>query len=79
MFLVVIQESGLSNWLGSSLAPLQSIPPFAIALLLSLLVGTFTECSSNTATTVLFLPILASMVRQRHYSTTNSISCTNKK
>uniref|UniRef100_A0A6Q2XI58 Solute carrier family 13 member 2 n=1 Tax=Esox lucius TaxID=8010 RepID=A0A6Q2XI58_ESOLU len=55
------EESGLSLWLGESLAPLKSIPPFAISLLLSLLVGTFTECSSNTATTTLFLPILASM------------------
>ncbi|KAK5610014.1 hypothetical protein CRENBAI_022387 [Crenichthys baileyi] len=53
--------SGLSKWLGESLAPLQKIPPFAISILLSLLVATFTECSSNTATTTLFLPILASM------------------
>ncbi|XP_031427834.1 solute carrier family 13 member 2 [Clupea harengus] len=55
------EASGLSKWLGESLAPLQQIPPFAISLLLCLLVGTFTECSSNTATTTLFLPILASM------------------
>ncbi|KAL0961628.1 hypothetical protein UPYG_G00353830 [Umbra pygmaea] len=55
------EVSGLSRWLGESLAPLQSIPPFGISLLLCLLVGTFTECSSNTATTTLFLPILASM------------------
>ncbi|KAG1970034.1 solute carrier family 13 member 2 [Pimephales promelas] len=55
------EASGLSVWLGESLAPLQSIPPFAISLILCLLVGTFTECSSNTATTTLFLPILASM------------------
>ncbi|KAJ8377583.1 hypothetical protein AAFF_G00256010 [Aldrovandia affinis] len=53
--------SGLSQWLGSSLAPLREIPPFAIALLLCLLIATFTECSSNVATTTLFLPILASM------------------
>ncbi|KAI3373793.1 hypothetical protein L3Q82_022377, partial [Scortum barcoo] len=55
------EESGLSKWLGDSLAPLEKIPPFAISLLLCLLVATFTECSSNTATTTLFLPILASM------------------
>ncbi|KAK2828203.1 hypothetical protein Q5P01_019237 [Channa striata] len=55
------EESGLSKWLGESLAPLQQIPAFAISLLLCLLVATFTECSSNTATTTLFLPILASM------------------
>uniref|UniRef100_A0A672RR19 Solute carrier family 13 member 2-like n=1 Tax=Sinocyclocheilus grahami TaxID=75366 RepID=A0A672RR19_SINGR len=55
------EVSGLSKWLGESLAPLKSIPPFAISLILCFLVGTFTECSSNTATTTLFLPILASM------------------
>ncbi|KAB5548694.1 hypothetical protein PHYPO_G00058510 [Pangasianodon hypophthalmus] len=55
------EVSGLSDWLGQSLAPLQSIPPYAISLLLCLLVAMFTECSSNTATTTLFLPILASM------------------
>ncbi|XP_060791222.1 solute carrier family 13 member 2 [Neoarius graeffei] len=55
------EVSGLSEWLGSSLSPLKNIPAYAISLLLCLLVGTFTECSSNTATTTLFLPILASM------------------
>ncbi|KAM6932472.1 solute carrier family 13 member 2-like [Lycodopsis pacificus] len=55
------EKSGLSLWLGESLIPLQNIPPFAISILLCLLVAMFTECSSNTATTTLFLPILASM------------------
>lgn len=55
------EVSGLSTWLGESLIPLQSIPPYAISILLCLLVAMFTECSSNTATTTLFLPILASM------------------
>lgn len=60
--LPLFQESGLSLWLGNQLTPLQNIPPAAIALLLCLLVATFTECTSNVATTTLFLPILASMV-----------------
>ncbi|XP_062261977.1 solute carrier family 13 member 2-like [Platichthys flesus] len=55
------ERSGLSTLLGESLSPLEKIPPFAISLLLSLLVATFTECASNTATTTLFLPILGSM------------------
>ncbi|XP_057228027.1 solute carrier family 13 member 2 [Malurus melanocephalus] len=55
------EESGLSAWLGTKLTPLQSIPHPAIALLLCLLIATFTECTSNVATTTLFLPILASM------------------
>lgn len=55
------EESGLSQWLGTKLTPLQSIPHPAIAFLLCLLIATFTECTSNVATTTLFLPILASM------------------
>ncbi|KAM4699333.1 solute carrier family 13 member 2-like [Discoglossus pictus] len=57
------EESGLSIWLGDKLTPLQSIPPAAIALVLCLLVAIFTECTSNVATTTLFLPILASMAK----------------
>uniref|UniRef100_A0A8B9PDG7 Solute carrier family 13 member 2 n=1 Tax=Apteryx owenii TaxID=8824 RepID=A0A8B9PDG7_APTOW len=56
------EESGLSAWLGDKLTPLQNIPHPAIAFLLCLLIATFTECTSNVATTTLFLPILASMV-----------------
>ncbi|NXM83494.1 S13A2 protein, partial [Oenanthe oenanthe] len=55
------EESGLSRWLGGKLTPLESIPHPAIAFLLCLLIATFTECTSNVATTTLFLPILASM------------------
>ncbi|XP_029029217.1 Na(+)/citrate cotransporter-like [Betta splendens] len=55
------EESGLSRWLGEQMTPLHSIPPWAIAMVLCLLVATFTECASNVATATLFLPILASM------------------
>ncbi|XP_054481491.1 Na(+)/citrate cotransporter-like isoform X1 [Anoplopoma fimbria] len=55
------EESGLSLWLGAQMTPLHSIPPWAIAVVLCLLVATFTECTSNVATATLFLPILASM------------------
>uniref|UniRef100_A0A672FX17 Solute carrier family 13 member 5a n=1 Tax=Salarias fasciatus TaxID=181472 RepID=A0A672FX17_SALFA len=55
------EESGLSRWLGAHMTPLHSIPPWAIAVILCLLIATFTECASNVATATLFLPILASM------------------
>ncbi|XP_032901746.1 solute carrier family 13 member 2 [Amblyraja radiata] len=55
------ERSGLSNWLGAQLTPLEAIPPWAIIILLCLLIATFTECASNVATTSLFLPILAAM------------------
>lgn len=57
------EKSGLSDWLGKQLTPLQSIPPAAIVLVLCFTVAVFTECTSNAATTTLFLPILASMAR----------------
>ncbi|XP_053560582.1 Na(+)/citrate cotransporter [Bombina bombina] len=55
--------SGLSSWLGQQMTPLHTIPPWAIAIILSLLIAVFTECASNVATATLFLPILASMSR----------------
>ncbi|TKS83420.1 Solute carrier family 13 member 5 [Collichthys lucidus] len=55
------EESGLSRWLGAQMTPLHSVPPWAIAIILCLLIATFTECASNVATATLFLPILASM------------------
>ncbi|XP_028615239.1 solute carrier family 13 member 2 isoform X2 [Grammomys surdaster] len=57
------EKSGLSEWLGDKLTPLQHIPPSATSIILSLLVAIFTECTSNVATTTLFLPILASMAQ----------------
>lgn len=44
------------------MAPLQNIPAWAIAIIICLLIATFTECTSNVATATLFLPVLASMV-----------------
>uniref|UniRef100_A0A8C7HMA0 Solute carrier family 13 member 5a n=1 Tax=Oncorhynchus kisutch TaxID=8019 RepID=A0A8C7HMA0_ONCKI len=57
------EVSGLSRWLGDQMMPLCSVPPWAIAVILCLLIATFTECASNVATATLFLPILASMAK----------------
>ncbi|XP_041521023.1 solute carrier family 13 member 2 [Microtus oregoni] len=57
------EQSGLSAWLGEKLTPLGHIPPAATAFVLCLLIAIFTECTSNVATTTLFLPILASMAQ----------------
>ncbi|CAI5795164.1 solute carrier family 13 member 5 [Podarcis lilfordi] len=53
--------SGLSKWLGDQMTPLHSIPPWAIAIILSLVIAIFTECTSNVATATLFLPVFASL------------------
>ncbi|XP_059511419.1 solute carrier family 13 member 2-like [Stegostoma tigrinum] len=60
------EASGLSKWLGDQLTPLEAIPPWAIVVILCLLIATFTECASNVATTSLFLPILAAMAKRIH-------------
>nr|XP_028564353.1 solute carrier family 13 member 5 isoform X1 [Podarcis muralis] len=53
--------SGLSKWLGDQMTPLHSVPPWAIAIILSLVIAIFTECTSNVATATLFLPVFASL------------------
>uniref|UniRef100_A0A4W5MEU3 Solute carrier family 13 member 5 n=1 Tax=Hucho hucho TaxID=62062 RepID=A0A4W5MEU3_9TELE len=55
------EESGLSMWIGDQMTPLHTIPPWAIAIILCLLIAIFTECTSNVATATLFLPVLASL------------------
>ncbi|XP_072326084.1 Na(+)/citrate cotransporter-like isoform X1 [Scyliorhinus torazame] len=60
------EVSGLSRWLGLQLLPLRSIPQWGIVVILCLVIAIFTECTSNVATSTLFLPILASMATSIH-------------
>ncbi|MBN3321661.1 S13A3 protein, partial [Atractosteus spatula] len=55
------EESGLSMWIGSRLQPLESVPPGVAVLLITVVVASFTEFASNTATTIIFLPVLAEL------------------
>ncbi|XP_042536551.1 solute carrier family 13 member 5 isoform X2 [Dipodomys spectabilis] len=57
------ETSGLSEWMGKQLEPVGVLSPTLITLVLALLVAMCTECTSNVATTTLFLPIFASMAR----------------
>ncbi|KAF6097034.1 solute carrier family 13 member 5 [Phyllostomus discolor] len=57
------EVSGLSEWMGKQMEPLHTVPPAAITLISSLVIAVCTECTSNVATTTLFLPIFASMSR----------------
>ena len=54
--------SGLSKWVGTQLAYLDAIPSYAIVIIVCVMITTFTEVTSNTATATIFLPILASLV-----------------
>ncbi|XP_036053189.1 solute carrier family 13 member 5 isoform X2 [Onychomys torridus] len=57
------EASGLSEWLARHMEPLNSMKPATITLVLSCLIAMITECTSNVATTTLFLPIFAAMAR----------------
>ncbi|XP_060692200.1 Na(+)/dicarboxylate cotransporter 3-like [Hemiscyllium ocellatum] len=58
------EESGLSRWIGSKLRPLEYISASTTVLIVSLVVSAFTEFASNTATSIIFLPILAELATE---------------
>ncbi|XP_040494356.1 solute carrier family 13 member 3 isoform X3 [Ursus maritimus] len=55
------EESGLSAWIGGQLHPLESVPPALAVLLITVVIAFFTEFASNTATIIIFLPVLAEL------------------
>ncbi|KAM4841796.1 Na(+)/dicarboxylate cotransporter 3 isoform 6-T6 [Thomomys bottae] len=55
------EESGLSSWIGGQLHPLEHVPPVLAVLLITIVISFFTEFASNTATIIIFLPILAEL------------------
>ncbi|KAE8575203.1 hypothetical protein XENTR_v10003758 [Xenopus tropicalis] len=55
------EVSGLSTWIGSRLQPLEGISPALAVLLVTVLIASFTEFASNTATIIVFLPILSEL------------------
>lgn len=57
-------ESGLSAWLSQILHGVKMLPPLVVIACICLMVTFLTELSSNTATTQMFLPVLAAMAIQ---------------
>lgn len=55
------KDSGLSVWLGSQMSGLGHFPPILIIAVIGLSMTFLTELTSNTATTQMILPILASL------------------
>ncbi|XP_073931011.1 Na(+)/dicarboxylate cotransporter 3 isoform X3 [Castor canadensis] len=55
------EESGLSAWIGGRLHPLEHVPPVLAVLLITIVIAFFTEFASNTATIIIFLPVLAEL------------------
>ena len=56
-----IQASGLASYIGKALEAAQGWPLIALILLVCTLIVFLTELTSNTATTAVFLPILAAL------------------
>ena len=57
-----MQASGLADWLGQALLPLEALPLVAIALAIVALVVLVTEFASNVATASAIVPVVASLV-----------------
>lgn len=55
------QATGLSVLVGNAFAGLAGVPPFVLILMVCLAITFLTELTSNTATTEMILPILASV------------------
>ncbi|XP_059115753.1 Na(+)/dicarboxylate cotransporter 3 isoform X3 [Peromyscus eremicus] len=55
------EESGLSAWIGGQLHPLEHVPPVLAVMLITVVIAFFTEFASNTATIIIFLPVLAEL------------------
>ena len=57
-----IGESGLAAWLGVALAPLKSVPPLVVALILVGIVILITEFASNVATASGIIPVVGGLI-----------------
>ena len=55
------QTSGLSDWIGSHFADLEHAPPWVLVAAITGGITFLTELTSNTATTEMILPVLASI------------------
>jgi len=53
-----MEASGLSQWIGASVAGLQGVPPVVLFAVLALLFVFLTELTSNAATTTMAMPVL---------------------
>jgi len=59
-------DAGLSEWLGERMTGLSSLPPVLMVLAVCLIMTFLTELTSNTATTQMALPVVASVAVAIH-------------
>ena len=63
----LINSSGLSDWISDYLFIFSKLNIYVIILAMAFLISFMTEVTSNTATTLLFLPIIASFAEKYEY------------
>lgn len=56
-----MDRSGLAQWIGTGLASIDGLTPYAFLILLTFTVVMLTELASNTATVAALLPVVATM------------------
>jgi sodium-dependent dicarboxylate transporter 2/3/5 len=61
-----VEASGFSEWIGTQMIALRTLPPFAQIALASLATVTLSAFASNVATTAVMLPILVGSVAPQH-------------
>ena len=57
-----MSASGLADWLGNALLPLEAFPPLLVALAVVAMVVLITEFASNVATATGIIPVIAALV-----------------
>ena len=57
-----MQASGLAEWLGNALLPLEALPLIVVALAVVAMVVLITEFASNVATATAIIPVVASLI-----------------
>ncbi|XP_036274078.1 solute carrier family 13 member 3 isoform X1 [Pipistrellus kuhlii] len=60
------EQSGLSLWISDQLHPLENVSPTLAVFTITFVVIFFTEFASNTATIIIFLPVMAELAIRLH-------------
>ena len=63
----ILQRSGLSIWIGDKMTVFEDLNNFLMVLLIGLLSGAFTQFTNNMAAANILLPVVSSMVCNKHF------------
>uniref|UniRef100_A0A8C7MVM2 Solute carrier family 13 member 3 n=1 Tax=Oncorhynchus kisutch TaxID=8019 RepID=A0A8C7MVM2_ONCKI len=69
------EESGLAAWIGAYLQPIAQVPPAVAVMFITAFLACFTEFASNTATIIIFLPVIAELVNPLYFMIPATTGC----